>query len=60
MNLIFFDLKTILIFAKIIIMKINIINGPNLNLLGKRETSIYGNDNFDDFFDNLKSKYTSS
>tara|TARA_B110000116_G_C16390995_1_gene382937 strand:+ start:173 stop:592 length:420 start_codon:yes stop_codon:yes gene_type:complete len=40
-------------------MKINIINGPNLNLLGKRETSIYGNDNFDDFFDNLKSKYTS-
>lgn len=31
-------------------MKILIINGPNLNLIGKRETSIYGNQSFDDYF----------
>ena len=31
-------------------MKISIINGPNLNLLGKRETDIYGSTSFDDFF----------
>jgi len=34
-------------------MKIIIINGPNLNLLGKRETSIYGNRSFDDYFKEL-------
>lgn len=39
-------------------MKLIIINGPNLNLLGKRETDIYGTQSFDDFFDELKSKYT--
>lgn len=38
-------------------MKIIIINGPNLNLLGKRETSIYGNQSFEDYFEELKSKY---
>jgi 3-dehydroquinate dehydratase-2 len=38
-------------------MKITIINGPNLNLLGKRETSIYGNMSFEDFMDKLKGKY---
>jgi 3-dehydroquinate dehydratase-2 len=38
-------------------MKIAIINGPNLNLLGKRETDIYGNMPFDTFFENLKTKY---
>jgi 3-dehydroquinate dehydratase II len=38
-------------------MKIAIINGPNLNLLGKREPDIYGNKSFEDFFDNLKKKY---
>lgn len=38
-------------------MRIQIINGPNLNLLGKRETSIYGNASFEDFFENLKSRY---
>ena len=32
-------------------------NGPNLNLLGKRETSIYGNQSFEDYFEELKSKY---
>ncbi len=39
-------------------MKIAIINGPNLNLLGKRQTSIYGENSFDDFFLKLKKKYS--
>lgn len=38
-------------------MKIIIINGPNLNLLGKREPGIYGNLTFDTYFDQLKKKY---
>ena len=38
-------------------MQIAIINGPNLNLLGKRETDIYGHEDFDTFFTQLKSKY---
>lgn len=38
-------------------MKISIINGPNLNLLGKRETDIYGNMPFEQFLDLLKKKY---
>jgi 3-dehydroquinate dehydratase-2 len=38
-------------------MKIIIINGPNLNLLGKRETSIYGEKSFDEFFKELKTQY---
>lgn len=38
-------------------MKIAIINGPNLNLLGVREQSIYGNQNFDDYFEKLKLDY---
>jgi 3-dehydroquinate dehydratase-2 len=38
-------------------MKIAIINGPNLNLLGKRETDIYGNKPFEQFLDSLKKKY---
>ena len=38
-------------------MKITIINGPNLNLLGSRETDIYGDQNFDSFFKSLKSKF---
>ena len=38
--------------------KIAIINGPNLNLLGKREPEIYGHSSFDDFFTTLKSKKT--
>ena len=36
-----------------------IINGPNLNLLGKREPEVYGNQTFDDYFLSLKSKYPS-
>jgi 3-dehydroquinate dehydratase-2 len=40
-------------------MKIQIINGPNLNLLGKRETSIYGDQSFDQFFETLKTRFLS-
>jgi 3-dehydroquinate dehydratase-2 len=38
-------------------MKIAIINGPNLNLLGKRETGIYGNQAFDSYLEELKTKF---
>ncbi|MER3498560.1 MAG: 3-dehydroquinate dehydratase [Chitinophagaceae bacterium] len=38
-------------------MKIAIINGPNLNLLGKRETDIYGNMPFEVFLDKLRAKF---
>jgi 3-dehydroquinate dehydratase-2 len=40
-------------------MKIIIINGPNLNLLGKREPEIYGSLSFDTFINGLKRKYSS-
>lgn len=39
--------------------KLIIINGPNLNLLGKREPDIYGSLSFTDFLDKVKEKYTS-
>jgi 3-dehydroquinate dehydratase II len=39
-------------------MKLAIINGPNLNLLGKREPGIYGNTSFDEFLVSLKEKYS--
>ena len=38
-------------------MKLTIINGPNLNLLGTRETDIYGSQNFDSYLDSLKSSF---
>lgn len=38
-------------------MKLIIINGPNLNLLGKRENDIYGSKSFDDFFVEMQFKY---
>tara|TARA_B100001996_G_C18527565_1_gene541692 strand:+ start:421 stop:840 length:420 start_codon:yes stop_codon:yes gene_type:complete len=38
-------------------MKLIIINGPNLNLLGVREKKIYGNKSFESLFDELKTKY---
>ncbi len=40
-------------------MKVAIINGPNLNLLGKRETDIYGNETFETYLEKLKVKYPS-
>jgi 3-dehydroquinate dehydratase II len=39
-------------------MKIQIINGPNLNLLGKREPDVYGSTDFETFFNNLKSSFS--
>jgi 3-dehydroquinate dehydratase-2 len=41
-------------------MKIQIINGPNLNLLGKRETDVYGNEPFNNYFEKLKQRFTSA
>lgn len=38
-------------------MKIAIINGPNLNLLGKREVDIYGGESFGDYLEKLQGKY---
>ena len=38
-------------------MKILILNGPNLNLLGTRDPQIYGNVSFENYFDELKSKF---
>ncbi|MFA8449821.1 MAG: type II 3-dehydroquinate dehydratase [Bacteroidales bacterium] len=40
-------------------MKIIIINGPNLNLLGKRETSIYGNESFEEYLKKIKKEFNS-
>lgn len=39
-------------------MKLAIINGPNLNLLGKREPEVYGSDSFEDFLQSLQKKYS--
>lgn len=39
-------------------MKIAIINGPNLNLLGTREPDVYGSQTFEDFYKNLIGKYS--
>ena len=38
-------------------MKISIINGPNLNLTGTRETETYGNETFEHYFEKLRRKY---
>lgn len=39
------------------VMKIQIINGPNLNLLGKREPGIYGSEGFESYMETLKAKF---
>ncbi|MEE4258943.1 MAG: type II 3-dehydroquinate dehydratase [Bacteroidales bacterium] len=39
-------------------MRILIINGPNLNLLGERETDIYGNMSFDDYLEGLRTRFS--
>lgn len=39
-------------------MKIAILNGPNLNLLGKREPDVYGNKDFDEYFHQLQSFFS--
>jgi 3-dehydroquinate dehydratase-2 len=38
-------------------LNIQIINGPNLNLLGKREPEIYGSESFEDYFEQLKKRF---
>ncbi len=38
-------------------MKIQIINGPNLNLLGTREPEVYGSTSFEDYFESLKETF---
>ena len=39
-------------------MNLLIINGPNLNLLGKREKSVYGSESFEDYYETLKSTFS--
>ena len=39
-------------------MKVIIINGPNLNLLGKREPEVYGSTTFEDYFSQLQQKFS--
>lgn len=38
-------------------MKLAIINGPNLNLLGSREPSVYGNESFESYFQGMKKRF---
>ena len=45
------------VFNNKVYMKIQIINGPNLNLLGQREPGIYGSEAFDSFLPQLRAKY---
>lgn len=42
---------------KLVHMKIAIINGPNLNLVGSRETDVYGSESFEHYFAKLRKKY---
>lgn len=39
-------------------MKLIIVNGPNLNLLGKREPSVYGSDTFEDMFARMQQYFS--
>lgn len=47
------------IFTKTNTMKILIINGPNLNLLGKREPEVYGSETFEAYFEKLVTQFPS-
>ncbi len=38
-------------------MKLQIINGPNINLIGKREPGVYGSRSFEDYFEELQNRY---
>ena len=38
-------------------MKLLLINGPNLNLLGMRETDVYGTETFESYFEKLKAQF---
>ena len=40
-------------------MRVLILNGPNLNLTGERETEVYGNLSFDDYMESLRDKFPS-
>lgn len=42
---------------KLYFMKVIIINGPNLNLLGKREPSVYGSETFENYFRDLQARF---
>lgn len=44
-------------YAYFYLMKLIILNGPNLNLLGKREPEVYGNQTFEDYFTELQRKF---
>jgi 3-dehydroquinate dehydratase II len=46
-----------MILCKFELMKIQIINGPNLNLLGVREKSIYGNTGFETYLEDLRKRF---
>lgn len=50
-------MKRFFYFYKNHFMKIIIINGPNLNLLGKREPNVYGNQDFESYFQSLQQQF---
>jgi 3-dehydroquinate dehydratase-2 len=52
-----FKNRNVLILKKIFVMRIIIVNGPNLNLLGEREKEIYGNQSFESYLEILKNTF---
>src|SRR5690606_34050791 len=51
------DCLFLYIIPNLFIVKILIINGPNINLIGKREPDVYGDKSFDDFFVEMQFKF---